>query len=99
MLRTEHEPSLEARSVQSGSPITLIQGAEMIVIDPEVLRDILDQHWPPEDREPDHGPCEAEIHSWTYFTPEQADSYWIRCGLLGPHTEHEDSNTGAHWTD
>lgn len=44
-------------------------------------------------------PCDSEIWSWSRFSPDAVDPYWIRCGLIGPHTEHEDSNTGAHWTD
>lgn len=44
-------------------------------------------------------PCDSEIWSWTYFRHGQVNPYWIRCGLIGPHDLHEDSNTGAHWTD
>lgn len=43
--------------------------------------------------------CEAETRSWDHFTPEQMDSYWIRCMLSGPHDEHEDENTGLTWKD
>lgn len=43
-------------------------------------------------------PCEAELHSWVVFKPEQdVDSYWMRCDLLGPHDEHKNSHTGAKW--
>lgn len=42
-------------------------------------------------------PCEEETHSWWHFTPEQLDSYWIRCTLAGPHDEHKDENTGLTW--
>ena len=44
-----------------------------------------------------YDPCNAEIPSWTYFNPEQVDSYWIRCDNLGKHDEHADSDTGARW--
>lgn len=47
----------------------------------------------------DTTPCTEEIWSWTYFTAEQVDPYWIRCTAVGPHDEHEDSNTGAKWKD
>lgn len=43
-------------------------------------------------------PCEVETRSWDHFTPEQMDSYWIRCTLSGPHDEHKDENTGLTWT-
>lgn len=42
-------------------------------------------------------PCQAETRSWDHFTPEQADSYWIRCTLQGEHREHKDENTGLTW--
>lgn len=42
-------------------------------------------------------PCTEETHSWQHFTAEQADSYWIRCTLQGPHDEHKDANTGLTW--
>jgi len=42
-------------------------------------------------------PCDAEIHSWERFTPDQVDSYWIRCSRVGPHDDHEDSDTGLTW--
>jgi hypothetical protein len=41
--------------------------------------------------------CTEETRSWDHFTPEQADSYWIRCTLSGPHDEHKDENTGLTW--
>lgn len=41
--------------------------------------------------------CTAETRSWDHFTPEQMDSYWIRCTLADPHDEHEDENTGLTW--
>ncbi len=41
--------------------------------------------------------CTAETRSWDHFTPEQVDSYWIRCTLTGSHDEHEDENTGLTW--
>lgn len=41
--------------------------------------------------------CTAETRSWDHFTPEQADSYWIRCTLSGPHDEHKDEHTGLTW--
>lgn len=48
--------------------------------------------------EPDNDdPCDAEVYSWDYYRPEQIDSYWIRCTLLGKHDEHEDSHTGLKW--
>lgn len=48
--------------------------------------------------EPDSDdPCDAEVYSWDHYRPEQIDSYWIRCTLLGKHDEHEDSHTGLKW--
>jgi hypothetical protein len=44
-------------------------------------------------------PCDAEVWSWAIFSTEAVDPYWIRCTRLGPHDRHEDSNTGATWTD
>lgn len=44
-------------------------------------------------------PCQAETRSWDHFTPEQMDSYWIRCTLWGPHDEHKDEHTGLTWVD
>jgi len=44
-------------------------------------------------------PCSAEVWSWDHFTDSQVDPYWIRCTQLGPHDEHEDSNTGLRWKD
>jgi len=44
-----------------------------------------------------HEECRAEIHSWDYFNQNQTGSYWMRCHLLGPHKEHENSETGARW--
>lgn len=41
--------------------------------------------------------CSAEIHSWERFTPEQVDSYYIRCTVRGPHMQHEDAHTGLTW--
>ncbi|GIM88874.1 hypothetical protein Ato02nite_006670 [Paractinoplanes toevensis] len=41
--------------------------------------------------------CTEETRSWDHFTSEQADSYWIRCTLSGPHDEHEDEHTGLTW--
>lgn len=41
--------------------------------------------------------CAEETRSWDHFTPEQMDSYWIRCTLSGPHDEHKDENTGLTW--
>lgn len=43
--------------------------------------------------------CTAETRSWDHFTPEQMDSYWIRCTLQGPHDEHKDEHTGLTWVD
>lgn len=43
-------------------------------------------------------PCREETPSWRHFTPEQMDSYWIRCTLQGPHDEHKDEHTGLTWT-
>jgi hypothetical protein len=42
-------------------------------------------------------PCREELYSWDYFRPEQTDPYWMRCGLVGPHEEHDNSDTGAKW--
>jgi hypothetical protein len=47
----------------------------------------------------DYEPCPAEIHSWKLFSPSAVDSYYLRCHLLGPHKEHENSETGGTWTD
>lgn len=41
--------------------------------------------------------CPAETPSWDHYTPEQTDSYWIRCTLTHPHTEHKDEHTGLTW--
>lgn len=49
--------------------------------------------------EQDDTECSAETRSWDHFSPEQMDSYWIRCTLLGQHEEHEDEHTGLRWTD
>lgn len=46
---------------------------------------------------PDPEPCDAELHSWDYYRPEQVDPYWMRCDQLGAHDEHKNSETGAHW--
>lgn len=51
---------------------------------------------PGDDEEPE--PCTVEVLSWDLFNERQVDRYWIRCNRVGPHLEHEDSNTGAHWT-
>lgn len=48
---------------------------------------------------PDESPCDAEKHSWDFFSPNAVDSYWMRCHLVGPHDEHENSETGAKWRD
>ncbi len=65
----------------------------------EVMPDLLDAlvkaGWTP----PPAVQCAAETRSWDHFTPDQADSYWIRCTLAGPHGEHKDENTGLVWTD
>lgn len=42
-------------------------------------------------------PCDAETWSMDHYRDGQVDRYWIRCTQLGPHTEHEDSNTGLTW--
>lgn len=48
----------------------------------------------------DHEPCDAEMHTLDYFRGhEDIDSYWMRCDLIGPHEEHENSHTGAKWRD
>lgn len=41
--------------------------------------------------------CREETYSWRHFTPQQMDGYWIRCTLLGLHSEHEDEHTGLTW--
>ena len=52
------------------------------------------------DEEPGaYEPCDSEKHSWDHFRVEQVDSYWMRCHRVGPHIEHENSETGARWTD
>lgn len=43
-------------------------------------------------------PCNAEVWSWSHFTSEQVDPYWIRCTLAVEHTEHKDEHTGLTWT-
>lgn len=45
----------------------------------------------------DDEPCGDELWSWHYFQPEQVDPYWMRCDRIGPHDEHKNSETGAHW--
>lgn len=47
--------------------------------------------------EPDAEPCDAELWSWSYFRLEQVDAYYMRCHRIGPHDEHKNSETGAHW--
>lgn len=42
-------------------------------------------------------PCDAETWSMDHFRDGQVDPYWIRCKALGPHDEHEDSDTGLKW--
>jgi hypothetical protein len=44
-------------------------------------------------------PCGAELHSWDVFRSGQVDPYWMRCHLVGPHDEHENSETGATWRE
>src|SRR3546814_16107517 len=51
------------------------------------------------DDEIDATPCDSEKHSWDYYRPGQVDSYWMRCHLVGPHDEHENSETGATWRE
>jgi hypothetical protein len=48
--------------------------------------------------EPDEQ-CSAETRSWDHYTPEQSDSYWIRCTLWGAHGMHKDEHTGLTWVD
>jgi hypothetical protein len=43
-------------------------------------------------------PCDSEVWSTDYFG-QHFDRYWIRCNRLGPHTEHEDANTGLTWKE
>lgn len=45
-------------------------------------------------------PCAEEKHSWDHFdsNSDVVDSYWMRCHRVGPHDEHENSETGATWT-
>jgi len=43
-------------------------------------------------------PCTSEVWSMDYYRDGQVDPYWIRCNAIGPHTEHEDANTGLTWT-
>jgi len=47
----------------------------------------------------DSGSCAAELWSWSYFSPLAVDGYWMRCDLIGAHAEHENSETGATWSD
>lgn len=47
--------------------------------------------------EPVAYPCADEIWSWDYFRNQEVDPYWMHCHKLGPHDEHENSETGAHW--
>lgn len=42
-------------------------------------------------------PCTSQFWSWDYFRHGQVDPYWMRCDMVGPHDEHKDSETGAHW--
>lgn len=41
--------------------------------------------------------CDEWIHTWDVFRPEQIDSYWMHCDLLGPHDVHHNRETGATW--
>lgn len=41
--------------------------------------------------------CDEETWSLDHFNAEQADGYWIRCDLLGPHDKHKDKHTGLTW--
>lgn len=45
-----------------------------------------------------HEPCDAETHSWDHYPVVTVDPYWMRCHRLGPHTEHENRETGTIWT-
>lgn len=48
----------------------------------------------------DFEPCDAEMHTFDYFkSHHDIDGYWMRCDLIGPHEEHENSHTGAKWRD
>lgn len=52
----------------------------------------------PASTEADEGDeCREEVWSWDHFRDSQVDGYWIRCSLLGPHLQHEDSHTGLTW--
>lgn len=44
-------------------------------------------------------PCRWEMDSWSYFRHGQTDRYWMQCKLVGPHKVHENSDTGATWTN
>lgn len=54
------------------------------------------RHWV-EDATSDQ-PCDEEVYSWQVFSSEAVDPYWIRCDLRGPHSGHQNGETGAHWT-
>lgn len=41
--------------------------------------------------------CKSDIWSWSVFSDNAVDPYWIQCTLIGNHTEHENSETGVKW--
>lgn len=43
--------------------------------------------------------CKSLIYSTWKLDPNHYDGYWMECGKIGPHTEHEHSDTGVKWND
>jgi len=98
-------PATPERTVQV--PVSLIERAIQalgVIYDDSIYPDVvteltalLSQPNPTVDL--DRTPCSAETYSWDHFRPEQVDSYWITCDVLGPHDEHQDEHTGLTWRD
>lgn len=85
-IRTKYR--LQGRAAPSA--ILLVHRAiEDRIFVPEVELDIAE--------DPELKECTAELPSWPYFRPEAVNFYYMRCHLLGPHDEHENSETGAKW--
>lgn len=83
---TGHRPDARLRAV--------VMDGKVLTTDPELAEWICTLL---NEAEAAPSPCQEETHSWQHFTAEQADSYWIRCTLQGPHGEHQDEQTGLTW--
>lgn len=91
-----HLPTMALREFHRASrPLAVLALLDALDAKDAELERLREQIGDPADSEP----CDAEKHSWGYFTPEVVDSYWMRCHKLGPHDEHENSETGATWND